>query len=248
MANRSGRLALWAMAAMAASSSWGQVLWYNGDYDGRRFFDALPSGRNLQFGDSRVYDNFHTNGNWVVQQVWGNYMITPDALNDSQGLYFEIRRGVSQGNGGTLVTGGSIAIISRIPTGRIGVDRENRQFEEWQIMGPTTGVTLANATEYWLTVAVIGRGRGLAFLSTTDGRDADPNPPPVGNIPGESFEDSSTFQLDYEDTSNLTGETTDASMGMMGAVPEPTSLAGLAAGLAFLARRRRKHAKGNQLP
>jgi hypothetical protein len=207
-------------------------LWYNGDFDG---VNGLSSERNTQVSDARTYDNFRSGSGWVIQQVYGNFLVTGLQTRD---LYYEIRRGVSAGNGGTLVAGGTVAITANLATGRNGFGLDERH-----IRGNVGNITLADNTEYWLTVAPIGNGAGRAFVSTTDGADrgpgSDPNPAPIGRLPGRSFFDSSFFGISWGRTEDLLGVDADFSYGVAG-VPEPASMLVLGGALAGLAARRRR--------
>jgi hypothetical protein len=221
-------ISLIAVAGVASA----QTLWYNGDFDN---VNGLASERNTQVSDARTYDNFRSGSGWIVQAVFGNFLVTGLQTRE---LYYEIRRGVTVGNGGTLVAGGTVAVVANLATGRTGFGLEERH-----IRGNVGNITLANNTEYWLTVAPIGNGAGRAFVSTTDGADrgpgSDPNPAPIGRLPGNSFFDSSFFGISWGRTADLLGIDADFSYGVNG-VPEPASMLVLGGALAALAARRRR--------
>jgi hypothetical protein len=224
---------VFAMSA-ATAGAMAQTLWYNGDWD---FSNGLASERNTQVSDARTYDNFRSGAGWIVQGVWGNYL---DIALVTTNLYYEIRRGVSRGNGGTLVAGGTVPITRDIRTGR-----DTLHWRERHIFGNVGNITLADNTEYWLTVAPIGDGVGRAFVSTTDGADRgpsrDPNPPPVGRLPGGAFFDSTHFGYDFAPASDVLRYDADFSYGIAG-VPEPASGLVLGGAVAALAARRRRWA------
>lgn len=152
-----------ALAGAGGSATGQHSLWYNGDFDG---VTGYASERNTELSDGRTYDSFLAGSGWVVRQVFGNFLT--QNLQTSQ-LYFEIRRNVRPYNGGTLVSGGTVAIDVNIPTGRSGFGMEERH-----VLANVNSVSLADGVEYWLTVALIGNGRGRAFVVTTGGQDNGP--------------------------------------------------------------------------
>jgi hypothetical protein len=206
-------------------------LWYNGDFDGS---GSLLSERETEVRDARTYDNFRTGRGWVVNQVFGNFLT--ENLRTSR-LYFEIRRGVSRGNGGALVAAGTVDIAQNLATGRSSMGMDERH-----IRGRVGNITLADNTEYWLAIAPIGDGRGRAYVTITDGNDrgpaGDPNPEPVGLIRGFSFVDSPPINFNYEPVDNIFGRPVDFSYGVAG-VPEPATALALGAAIAALLRRRK---------
>ncbi len=224
------KVLVFAFAAVSVSS-FAQTLWYNGDFNDQ---NGLSSERNTVVSDARTYDNFVSGTNWVVDTVWGNFLVTGLVSNS---LYYEIRSGVTVGNGGALLASGTVNSV-QTATGRSGFG-----LSEIQHKASISRVALANNTEYWLTVAPIGNGGGRAFVSTTSGNDAgpgsDPNPAPVGFIQGGSFFDSPFFGVTFGNAADQIGDPADFSFGV-GGVPEPASMIVLGGALAALAARRRR--------
>jgi len=216
------------------------TLWYNGDFDGN---NGLLNEKNAGVSDSRVYDDFivPAGQNWNIQSVWSN-----DLSNFSwTSAYWEIRSGVSVGNGGTLVAGGVTSAASQTDTGRNGDG-----YEEYQALVSGLNIDLGPGT-YWLTVAPVDDGSGASFDSTTSGANAVGTPP--GND-GQSFWDSTSWGQSFADASIQVGvgQTgfTDFSMGVAGeenggtVIPEPATLSLLGIGLAGLIGSRMRRRSG----
>jgi len=182
------------------------VLWYNGDFDG---VNGLANENNTTLGQSSVYDNFvvtDPNG-WDLSAVFSNNLSNTGIT----GATWEIRSGVSAGNGGTLVASGSTLSPTVTPTGRSGFG-----FTEYQVK--VTGLSvhlpqLPSGQFYWLNVTVIGNGTGRSFDSTTSGMNA------VGMPPGNdmnAFLNSAQFGNVFTPTSDPgIGQPYDFSMGVI---------------------------------
>jgi hypothetical protein len=195
------------------------MLWYNGNFDGR---DSQLNAYYVSTNYSALYDNFivASGQTWTVTDVYSNDLI---AVGITQ-AYWEIRSGVSAGNGGTLVAGGITSPASQTATGRSGFGLNEYTID----VSGISGVTLTAGT-YWLTVApVIPNGVGQAYVTTTSGAGAVGLPAgndgtsyvysPVG-AGGENF-------VSTNDPSLLGPGTWDFSMGVSGtvvAVPEPST-------------------------
>ncbi len=189
------------------------TLWYNGDMDG---VNGLANVSDAIVNDARVYDDFIVpSGGWTVGSVWSNDLT--DLTFSS--AYWEIRSGVSAGNGGTLLFNGTSA-ATQTATGRSAFG-----FTEYTMQVSGLNIPLGPGT-YWLTVEPIGGGSGSSFVSTTSGLNA------VGTPPGNdfnSFFDSTYFSANFDPAANWTGTgPADFSMGVGDAsnqdVPEPGTL------------------------
>jgi hypothetical protein len=187
-----------------------RTLWYNGDYDGR---NGLASEMNTLVADARTYDDFNVTSHhgWDVTHVWGNFQLMSTNVEQAN---FEIRSGVSSGNGGTVVASGSNmpATLTLHPVGRfldITVD-----------IALDTPIHLDPGT-YWLNVQPIGFGAGRSFVSTTGGNHCVKTP--CGNN-GNSFFDSHTFPFTFRPTNDpqlLGNGTWDFSYGVGGMHTQP---------------------------
>lgn len=151
------------------------ILWYNGD------LNSAPSKMNL--GNtvellSAVYDDFIVpNGGWTITTVWSNNAMNFTAYWAS----WEIRSGVSAGNGGVLMAHG-IGQATQTATGRVSF--EFPPLLEYTIQVTGLKVFLEPGT-YWLNVRPFAVGVDpLSYISCTTGNNAVGQPP--GND-GNSF-------------------------------------------------------------
>ncbi len=220
-------LGLAGTAAQAQTS----LLWYNGDFNGA---NALANERNTSVSDAAVYENFNVTdaGGWNISEVFSNNLMSLTGVNSAD---WEIRSGVSTGNGGTLVAGGTSSAAQSL-TGRNGFG-----YNEYKIDITGLNVNLAQGV-YWLMVRPVGFGSERSFVSLTGG--ANSVGTPAGND-GTSHFNSSFFGTNFSDTSTVLGSRSDFSLGIVGssAVPEPGAVAFLVGigmtGASFVARRRR---------
>ena len=215
----------------ATLSAQAQVLWYNGDYDMQ---GGLIGTENSATGNDSgfVYDDFNvtTPMGWDVKLLFGNFLYstpaTPafpvDAVTTS--AYWEIRSGVSDGNGGTVVFSG----LSPITVNQIGTDR-GYAIEQVSIDGLDLSL---DAGTYWLGIQPVASD-GFGYLGTANGTNA------VGTPAGD---DSNAFYSDSSGTYYFTSATvadadngSDFSLGIKGiaVVPEPSTWALLFAGMAL---------------
>jgi hypothetical protein len=196
------------------------TLWYNGDFSG---IGNLDNGINTVIGNSLVYDDFMvTGGGWVVTSVWSNNLMSYSTTQAS----WEIRSGMSDGNGGTLVASG---------TGPATQTLTGRQYSvpEYTIQVSGLNVSLAPGT-YWLNVSPIASGSGGSYNSMTSGANAIGQP--AGND-GNSLWTSVHYGYPGY-TARYGGY--DFSMGVGGtAVPLPGSVWFLGSGLMGLGAWRR---------
>jgi hypothetical protein len=184
-------------------------IWYNGDFNG---VNGLSNEQNTTVNTyGRTYDNFSLSTSTVITRVFSNDLMT-SAFSTT--AYWEIRSGVSVGNGGTLVASGTNA-DTVTATGRSGFG-----LNEYTVSVDGLNVTLGPGT-YWLTCVPIDSGSGRSFVSTTSGANS------IGLLPGNSFFDSPFFNVSFGNAGDqLGGGAFDFSMGVDGhaAVPAPAGV------------------------
>src|SRR5262249_24755859 len=121
-------------------------LWYNGDFNG---VNGLTNELNTSLGSGQfasVYDDFSvTGGGWTLTSVFSDNL----ANTNITGATWEIRQGISEGNGGTLIASGSTTTRLVTPTGRSGFG-----FTEFMVEVTGLNVSLSPGT-YWLNVTVV---------------------------------------------------------------------------------------------
>jgi N-acetylneuraminic acid mutarotase len=193
-------------------------LWYNGDFNG---LNGLANEENTSIGSGEfasVYDDFIVgdSGGWDVTAVFSDNLENTNVT----GATWEIRQGISEGNGGTLIASGMTMTPVVTPTGRSGFG-----FTEYMVEVIGLSVHLpASANPYWLNVTVVGDLTGRSFNSTTSGANCVGTP--CGNNQNAFF-NSNFFGANFTSTANE-GQPSDFSMGVESFVccgPSPTPTA-----------------------
>ena len=180
------------------------TLWYNGDFDG---IDGLTNEDNTSLGSGQfahIYDDFIISepGGWHVTALFSDNLENTNVTSAT----WEIRQGMSAGNGGTLVASGS-GTPSVTPTGRSGFG-----FTEFQVEIDGLDITLAQGT-YWLNVTPVGDLTGRSFDSTTSGFDCVGTPCCNDDT---AFLDSNFFGANFEPVADFGSQFHDFSMGVIG--------------------------------
>ena len=179
------------------------MIWYNGDFDG---VDGLANEQNTDLGSAQyahTYDDFNVtdSSGWDVGAVFSNNLTNTNII----GATWEIRQGVTPGNGGTLIASGMTTTPLVTATGRSGFG-----YTEYTVQVNGIFVYLPPGNGYFLNVTPIGDLTGRSFVSTTSGANA------VGQPPGNNqnaFFDSNFFGAVFQSTADF-GEPYDFSMGV----------------------------------
>lgn len=224
-----------AWLVMAGTAAAGTTLWYTGDFDGsgnshsnQSQYESYGGGSYFQ-SNAKTYDDFIvSDGGWSIDSVWSNNRFTSGVTVN--GATYEIRSGVSAGNGGTVVASGS-GILELTDTGR-----GTGNYTEYQVLISGLDIQLDSGT-YWLNVTPsTNMGDAYSYNSATSGLNSIGTP--QGNN-GNSFADvfvhygyGGTYSNYFADTGY-----TDYSMGVAGTsstVPVPSTLPLLCFGLLVL--------------
>ena len=183
--------------------------YYNGDPDG-------VNGFAIDY-DFYTYDNFHVSATGML--VFGVYA-NVYANATIRIMNWEFRRGISEGNGGTLVASGTCA-VTQTPNGF-----DHFGFKGYTLDCQDMAVTLGEG-DYWLGINVHGQDR--CFIAT------------CAPVDGQTFLNSEDFGFNFTDWQNVVGPGIwDVSFGIKGeGVPEPATFLTIGIGLAALAAQRR---------
>lgn len=202
------KLLLFACLAASCLATADQTLWYGGDLDHNRALYA-------QTGFSResyVYDDFDVTGIGArFTGAFGDYAAL-DTYQLPTSARYEIRTGMSVGNGGTLVASGLAPATVK--------ENGNFNFSIGKFLISISGLDISlQPGRYWLSLSPVSE---TTFITTTSGRNGIGTP--LGN--GSSLWWDPSFAAYYSDVSRAFGQGTwDFSYGVKGEpVPEPTSI------------------------
>jgi hypothetical protein len=221
------RLGILVLAACGVGAAGTVVGWYNGD-PVDQFSIGLLNGINGDGFNANVYEDFIVpSGGWTVAGAFSY-----NELNYTPGTQaeWEIRSGLSSGNGGTLIASGT-ETATYTSTGESGSG-----YTLYKVEVDGLSVPLAAGT-YWLTVAPVACGSAcISGIDYTTGTNAIGNPPGndlnnFQNVPG-------LVNHDFLADPTSGGHPHDWSLGVLidtaSPAPEPGTL-GLAVAGVFLA-------------
>ncbi len=219
--------ALFAAVLCAVPTFADTVYWYNGDFDGNSGLVSEVGG----VGDAFTYDDFNVGvGGVTLTGLFANDFTSVTITQAS----WEIRSGMSSGNGGTLIASGtSSAIVTDTGTSDFGLELEN-------VLVSGLNISLSEGT-YWLGIAPLLGSNSESFVATTSGLNAVGSPMAQD---GNAFLNGATFGANFETASDFIpdGDSPngpDFSEGVMtSSTPEPSTgiLVGGAAILAGIFR------------
>lgn len=220
--------ALFAAVLCAVPTFADTVYWYNGDFDGANGLVSEQGG----VGDAFTYDDFNVGAGGVTLTGLFANVLTSATITQAA---WEIRSGVSSGNGGTLIASGTdSATVTDTGTNGFGLELLN-------VVVSGLSINLSAGT-YWLGVApVVTDNTLVSYVATTSGANAIGSPLAQN---GNAFLNGATFSANFEAASDFitNGDSAngpDFSEGVMtNSTPEPSTgiLVGGAAILAGLFR------------
>ena len=210
------------LGTFAVAQCGSNCLFYAGDFDANNGnanglaneTDAIISGS--PYG-AATYENFTLSSSATGTGLFTNNL---SGLNPATG-YWEIRTGVSEGNGGTLVASGTGA-MTQTATGRNGFG-----FIEYRDEVDGLNLSLAGGTQYWMAVVPNDPNNpNRSFNSNTFGNNS------VGSTQLDSqFWNSAFFGANFTNADSQ-GAFSSFSQGVIGtSVPEPSSMIMLGSGL-----------------
>ncbi len=199
-----------ALCFLAAKASADEILWYGGDAD---FVTAILSG--YGFGhDSNLYDDFQVGaGGIVVTHLFGNFtVIDPDPFTVGD-VQYEIRSGMSAGNGGSLLAQGIIG-ATQIDRGRWN------EHNLYEITTDLLNILLSPGT-YWMSIAPVST-QPTYVVSTGGGTGSGA---PLGN--GNAFWNAPWDNRNFASVQDVLGDWRiwDFSYGVIGTpIPAPAAI------------------------
>lgn len=210
-----------ALAAVTAGAS-AQTLFYGGD---PHELNALMSITNVNGSGqgAATYDNFDVTAPTTITGVFGHFY---ESLNITS-MRYEIRSGVSVGDGGMLIDSGIIATTRTVVGSGFGFDLARHE-------GTISPLNLMPG-EYFITLQIAGSG--TAYAAGTDGANG------IGTPLNDdvAYFDSEFFGADFADSETEGADLGDFSFGLTTeAVPEPFTMALAGLALAGAARMRRR--------
>jgi hypothetical protein len=180
------------------------TLFYGGDFDG---IDDLSNENNSTVSDARTYGNFYVTdpSGWDITTVFSNNELS---FFPSGGVNWEIRSGLSENNGGTLVASGT-----GYPGTFTVVGEAFGDLEVQVAVDLSASPVHLDPGQYWLNVTPVGHGTGRSFVAETQQVNA------IGTQDtGNCYQDSTYFGTSFELTTNIISTAANFSLGVGGSV------------------------------
>ena len=209
-------LSLFVLLVFTVAAHADQLYFYGGDIDPHQGTAVANENDALDHGNpygSAVYQNFYALSNITVSGLFTNNL---SSITPTSG-YWELRSGVSEGNGGTLLASGT-GSVTNTPTGRSAFG-----YEEYTNLVSGLSVALAPGQYWFAVVPECLTCQGRAFNGDTSGLNS------VGK---------SDLNLEYQNSpfygQNFVALGSDFPTGSSGVyvVPEPGSLMLVGTGIA----------------
>ena len=168
------------LLVLAATAEVGRasVLWHNGDFDNNTGLINVRYSNDLNDANrgeaDGVFDDFVVfGGGWNITDVYVDVIVPRSPMN-FMGADFEIRSGITEGDGGTLVQSGMGLTATYTATGE-WQDYVGNDYDRYNILISDLDFSLADGT-YWLMVRPVridpAGNAVFAFASTTSGANA----------------------------------------------------------------------------
>jgi hypothetical protein len=180
------------------------ALYYTGDCN---HINGLASEFNSLVSDARTYDNFQVPDGqyWRVTSIFGHDYMSYTATTAN----WEIRTGITNGSGGTLLYSGTADPMTMSPDGCNDFGYIGQEV----VVTPSVQVNLLPGN-YYITIAPVGSGSGRAFVETANS--GGPNSVGQPNTVDDSWFDSSYFNLHWVKASSQVGAPANFSYGVVG--------------------------------
>jgi hypothetical protein len=202
-----------AMASAIGASRGGEIhqplipsnaLYYTGDCN---HINGLASEFNSLVSDARTYDNFQVPDGqyWRVTSLFAHDYISYTTTTAN----WEIRQGITNGNGGTLLYSGKADPATMTPDGCNDFGYIGQEVS----VTPSVQINLLPGT-YYITIAPVGSGSGRSFVETANS--GGPNSVGQPNTPDDSWFDSTYFGLNFVKAGSQVGSPANFSYGVVG--------------------------------
>ncbi|HEV7300747.1 MAG TPA: hypothetical protein VGN72_15380 [Tepidisphaeraceae bacterium] len=205
-----GGIVAWTMATSHVSAA---VLFYGGDVSKATFQGHAPNYESPANYFDRNYNAFTVPASqtWTVQGLFANIVVQDgESVGAITQGRFDIRQGMSAGNGGTVIASGTTSASAAF-TGEMVI------FDLYPVASLTASLPAAltlPAGDYWVAFTPFSQTQNRLLLASTERANS------IGTSTGPSLRNSNFFDLNYD-----AGAAFAQSIGLNGtSVPEPATL------------------------